>query len=282
MKRIFCTVVIVSTIIFSFCFTSCNTIRGNGEIVKIEQQLSQFDKISSNDAFDVIIYYSDTYKVIVEAESNLLPYILTTVNDHKLTIRTKSNIIFNSYKNVKVHVYCKTVEDINNNGSGNIYADEIITSDDLEIAVRGSGNIEIDNISQCNDLDLKVTGSGNLKINYVDHCKDCDISINGSGGCSINDFSNDDLEVSINGSGGVNLAGSSYFATLKINGSGKYNSYDLRTNIYDIRINGSGNSYITVTDKLIVKINGSGDVYYKGSPLMEVTGGGSGKVISKN
>ncbi|MDR2083691.1 MAG: DUF2807 domain-containing protein [Bacteroidales bacterium] len=282
MKKIIKTTVLILTGICVFCFTSCNKINGNGDVVEIEHQLSQFDKISSEGPFDVIIYYGDTFKVIIEAESNIQSYILTNVGDRMLTIKTKPNITINTDKDIKVHVYCKSLENIYNNGSGNILADEISVSDDLDISLRGSGNIEIGNIDECDNIDLRISGSGNIDIKNIVHCKEIDIDINGSGNCSIDYLSNDELDALINGSGNIYLTGECYSAELNISGSGDYNAYDLNTNIYDIKVNSPGNSHITVSSQLTVVINGSGYVYYYGQPQINLTGGGSGKIISKN
>jgi len=281
MKQILNTVIIAAIALIAFSITSCNTITGNGEIITQELNTSPFDEVTNHSSLNVTIIYSDTYKVIIEAESNLMPYILTVVNEHSLVIKTKPNITFKTFKDVRITVYCKNLEDIYNTGSGYIYAEEVVANDDFKISNTGSGDVEIKNITGCDDLEIRITGSGEVDVNYA-ICESCEINVTGSGNCKINELIVGELDVEITGSGDLTLSGECYDAEVKLTGSGKYHAYELYTNKYDIRITGSGSAQVRAIDMLTVRISGSGDVYYYGNPQINVSGSGSGKVISKN
>ncbi|MDL2227844.1 DUF2807 domain-containing protein [Bacteroidales bacterium OttesenSCG-928-K03] len=282
MKKLIKSTTLIFAIVALNCFTSCNIINGNGDIIEIEENFQSFNKVVSDGCFDVFIHNSDTYSATVIAPSNIQPYVILKVNDKKLTIRKKQNINFNTNKPIEVHVYCQQLEGVINNGSGNISADDILTENYMEIVVNGSGDLEMGNIPECENIKIKVSGSGKINIHQIDFCKYCDIVVSGSGSCTIGNILNEELMVKISGSGKVNLAGENYYTNIIVSGSGDYRAYDLLSNIYDAKVSGSGTSQISVSDKLTARINGSGSIYYYGYPQIDFTGGGSGRLISMN
>lgn len=90
-----------------------------------------------------------------------------------------------------------------------------------------------------------------------------------------------ELKISISGSGDV-LVKDSFEATkifVNISGSGKADLLKVIAENADVDISGSGNTSLTIQNKLRVEISGSGKVYYNGSPDVDADISGSGKVI---
>ena len=281
MRQLTNTMIMAIAVVISFCFASCNKIDGNGEVITHEMNVSQFDGISLRSVLDATIIYSDHYKVVIEAESNIMPYIITEVKNKTLILRMKPNMSFRTFKDIKATVYCKNLKEIATSGTGDIFAEEIVCSDRLDISTSGAGNVEIRNISECPKIKLGISGSGKIKIGRA-VCDDCDINISGAGNCNINNFVVGKLNTNLSGAGDVSLAGECNSAKLKMSGAGKYCAYELNTNQYDINISGVGNAMVTATDDLTVKLSGAGNVYYYGNPQLNVSSSGVGKVINKN
>ena len=261
MRQLTNTMIIAIAVIISFCCASCSKIEGNGDIITNEMNMSQFDGISFCSVFDAKIIYSESYNVVIEAESNIMPYIIAEVKNKKLILRIKPNISFRNFKDIKVTVYCKNLEEIASNGANNIFAEEIICSDRLDISMSGADNIEIKNISECRNIKLGLSGSGKIKIGRV-VCDNCDVNISGTGN--------------------VFLAGECYSAKIKMSGTGNYNAFGLNANKYNLNMSGVGNAMVTATDELTVKMSGAGNVYYYGHPQLNISANGIGKVINKN
>ena len=281
MKKMTNTMIIAVAVIISFCFASCNNIRGNGDVITIEENMSQFDGLSVHSVFDVTIHHSDTYKVIIEAESNIMPYIITEVKGKTLTLKMKPKVCFNSFKDIRVAVYCKNLEEIQSSGAGNIFAEEIICINKLDISTSGASDIEITKINECKNIKLGISGSGKIKIgNAV--CDACDIKLSGAGNCNVNDLITKDLNAVISGAGDISLAGECNSAEVKLSGAGKYSAYDFTTDKYNINISGAGDAMLTVNEELKVRISGVGNVYYYGNPQLDVSTSGVGRVICKN
>jgi len=261
MKQLTKTMIIAIAVIIPFCFASCKKIKGNGDVITDVMTMSQFDGISLSSVFDATIVHSDDYKVVIEAESNIMPYIVTEVKNKTLKLRMKPNISFHRFKDIKVTIYCDKLESITSSGASTIFAENIICLDKLDISTSGADDIEIANLSECKNLKLELSGSGKVEIGNV-IC--------------------DNYEMNMSGAGNVSLAGECHFAKINMSGAGKYNAFGLNVNKYNIEISGAGDAMVTAIDELTVRLSGAGNVNYRGNPQLNISNSGIGRVINKN
>lgn len=143
--------------------------------------------------------------------------------------------------------------------------------DDLEIEVY------VAEISQ-----LECPGSSLIYgESYFTQNRNMDINMSGSGEL---DFAidTDDLDVELSGSGYIYLEGVLQTLDAEISGSGWVRSFNLETDLADVRIEGSGSAEVFVNTDLDVFISGSGNVYYKGHPSIHADITGSGEIINAN
>ena len=242
-------------IILSVSYTSCRKLvmlDGNHHQMTETRQLVPFTKVVNEGQFNVIIIEDSISEAIVEAESNLIPYIRTVVNGNTLIIDSRENL----EPNLPMTVYVRTpeVNSIELSGSGTITADTLV-GDNVEVKISGSGNINAS--IRANLVDILISGSGDMWL----------------------DAESQIVYSKISGSGTINLSGSTKNGDFKISGSGNINSYEFVQDELNSEISGSGNMYVNVIDYLKVKISGSGSVYYIGTPSLDVNITGSGSVI---
>jgi len=234
------------------CSKSWHRIEGNNNVVTETRSVPSFSKVNNSGIFEVYIIQTDYYEVVMEAESNLLPFIRTRVSGNTLEVDTKDNL--KPHQPIKVFVYCPVIEGASLSGSGLIYSDSINVN---EIEVRLSGSGDIDMAITGNWVNCEISGSGSAKM-YLDA---------------------DRLEAKISGSGEMDFYGSAYRADFRISGSGSIHAYDLPLHECYTTTSGSGNMYVNVSDHLDVNISGSGSVYYLGNPVINTKISGSGSVI---
>ena len=297
MKKIINTMIIAFIAIITI--TSCSSVDGNGDYISVEQEVSLFNKISIQSSFDVTLHSDVTPKVVIEAESNILPYIIAEVRNNKLILKSKNNAVFNSTKNIKIAVYSGLdknghyygVTEVHNSGSG-LFSAKLIAEENLSLSASGSGNIEIESVNDpiepcdgclnsllpCYKLELYTSGSGKINIGTAT-CFNCLIDVVGSGNCHVSNFYVwENIDVNINGSGNVKLDGGSSSAKIKIGGSGEYDACNLITNTCDIKTSGSGSACVNVSDTLTAIVNGSGDINFYGNPVLISSGKGTGSI----
>ena len=255
MKTTYNIVLIIFLTSIIFWNTGCRKypfLEGNGSVTSETRTTVSFNKIDNQGDFNVYYIHDTVFRVIVEAESNLIPHIRTVVNGNTLEIDTRENL--NNNYAMKVVVYSPVLDAVTLSGSGLINTG-LVHTDNFVVKLSGSGDIYGD--ANTDYFETVISGSGGI-----------DFVVN-----SVN------TKAVISGSGNIKLSGESTYADYLISGSGNIESYNLLLNECTAKISGSGNIYTNVSDYLNVKISGSGDLYYIGNPIIDVDISGSGNVI---
>lgn len=217
------------------------TIKGNGILIKEIRMVSEYTSLALHGSVNVQIAYGNSDKIEVEADENILPYIETTIEDGKLSVKSKKNVNLKSKEKLMVYVTMTKINTLQLSGSGNISGEGAFSNTGkTNIALSGSGNIHLD-FDSFKELDLAIAGSGNMDLKS-------------------------------------NTAATSI--TAAISGSGNIDCSRVNTSDLDAKISGSGNVKVYVSHAIDAKISGSGNVYYKGD-AQDISSkvAGSGKVI---
>jgi hypothetical protein len=247
MKRIsllFVSAIIAVTSVF---LTSCEGIyfsclKGNGILIEEERHPGEFNGIISEGDYDVYIVIDTVYKVVINADENLIPYIRTVVKDEKLIIDngTRKCLKNDADEPIRIYVHTPEVFFVALEGSGVIYSDYLIYVDYLRVELTGSGIIDLRDIDAI-ELDVLLSGSGDIEL------------------------------WGIAGSGDLNIAG-----------SGKIKAFHLEQDVCNASISGSGDMYVFVYDMLDANISGSGNIFYRGNPRINIKITGSGSLENNN
>ncbi len=216
------------------------TVKGNGQLKKETREVGSYTALASQGSMDVDITYGNSNSITVEADENLLPYIETSVENGKLTIKSKKGINLKTNSKLIVYVTMAKINSLQQSGSGNINGSGAFTSD--------------------GKTDVGVSGSGNLKLSF-DSFKDIDLSVSGSG--------NVDLK-----------SGNTNSLSAKLSGSGNIDCSSVSSKDVDAKVSGSGNIKVYASNSIDAKISGSGNIFYKGGAQnISSKVAGSGKVM---
>ncbi|MCF6171514.1 MAG: DUF2807 domain-containing protein [Bacteroidales bacterium] len=229
-------------------------INGNKQVETETRQMVSFENIVNEGPFNVYIMHDSIYQVVVEAESNLIPYIRTRVNGNTLIIETRENM--NSHWPMNVYVKSPIVKGVYLKGSGYMNLDSL-NSNHLQVEISGSGDIT--GMVNTNTVNAFISGSGTIFL----------------------EAHTTGIVTKISGTGTLDLSGESENGTHTISGSGNINAYNFPQKECYAKISGSGNMYLNVSHYLDVAISGSGSVFYIGDPQLSVKITGSGSVIKQ-
>jgi len=241
----FKTKTIASILLLSIISTSIQAqffnkkIKGNGELTTITRNVSDYDEISVAGSFDVKLFKGEEGTITIKADENLLEYIVTEVKNSDLKIKTKKGYTITSRKTIEITVPFESIDGVSLAGSGDVFTNDVIKSNNLKLSLAGSGNMDL-NVST-GEVVSNIAGSGNIQL---------------AG-------DTDNFSCSIAGSG--NLNGFNLKATIanaKIAGSGniKINA----VNEIHAKIAGSGNIVYSENPEIVKsKSAGSGSVKKK-------------------
>ncbi len=214
--------------------TGCSYNYSSAQTTKDVRELPSFNSIALSMSGHVFLTQGKTQKIEIEAEKNILPYILTEVRGDELIIKTENG----TWRNM---------------GTVNIY----ITIPEISaLSVAGSGKIVCKNRLETNAISLNVSGSGSLEIPSL-KAQRIESKISGSGSIDLSGEQTSFLEAYISGSGNldaVNLPAGT--VEVKISGSG--NARVHATEKLDSAVAGSGNVHYKGNPRINANSTGSG------------------------
>ncbi|MCC6411621.1 MAG: DUF2807 domain-containing protein [Saprospiraceae bacterium] len=213
-------------------------VKGEGDIVSETRNPDAFNRVNIDVYGKTEIYHADAYRVEIDVEESILPYLETEVNDGRLDVYFSRNV--RNVDGLRVRIYTPSdLQEIDFDGSGTLIAYDSLTYDQLRIdhdgsgevyikkaftghlgvKLSGSGKIDVDGYSE--DLTLTLSGSG--EINSLDlDARFADVSLSGSGEikCSVSEA----IHVNLSGSGNVWYAGDPD-TNITVSGSGKVRKF---------------------------------------------------------
>lgn len=263
-------ILIIATVIISMTLNACNihidgetlggkTIKGDGNIVTQNYNVSSFDELSTSLSATVNFTVSDAYTCSVRVDQNLLEYLDIRTKGDELILKKQEehkNITLQATEFI-IDVTAPSLEEINLAGSGTFNALSPMEVDKLEANVAGSGDIIFKKTVTAKEIELNVAGSGDLFCNELIADK-LDADIAGSGDMKVVSGTVREAEASVAGSGDIVL------------------TCDIEN--FDASIAGSGDIKARVNGKLSYSIFGSGDIGYYGNPVVEGEKAGASKV----
>lgn len=222
-------------------FTACNPDKDNELVTSHHKTVNGFDEMCSKISGNITIQQGATFKVDIKGDKDIVPHIVATEKDNKLTIEYKDKFLIGVHHKVNVYITLPMIH---------------------QIELLGSGDILIkDSFYKIKDLKVNLAGSGNVNITAYNNPQG-------------------QLSVKIKGSGAVNIEkGQAAKAEIEILGSGSLNAASFEVEDADIDLFGSGNVKITVNQNLDSKLLGSGNIYYSGNPKLDTKILGSGRVL---
>jgi hypothetical protein len=206
------------------------TIRGSGNVVTEERDVSGFDSVTLSGYGQVIITQGDAEALAIETDDNLMQYIETKVSGRTLEIRfTEERTIVDPSESIIFRLSVIDLTALDSSGAGSFEIDALDT-DRLEVDLSGAGNIEIGSLS-ATDLVVTVSGAGNVELaGQVETQK---IDLNGLGNYDAPDLKSQAASVDISGAGNVTMWVLDTLA-VKMSGAGNVEYYGSPTVTQDI------------------------------------------------
>ena len=223
-----------------FASTSCaqwgKSIKGNGNMTTVTRTTSDYDGVKCAGSFDFVLVEGTEGNITIEGEENLIEYIITEIQNGALVVKVKNDVNLKTSRNksIKITIPFKEIENVSLAGSGDLWNDNVLASDNLDISLTGSGDIILNikasktkaSITGSGDVTLKgtsnkleasVTGSGDF-YGFDLEVNDTDVSVTGSGDAKV--VCNENLKARVTGSGDIMYKGNPKTEDTKVAGSG--------------------------------------------------------------
>ena len=202
MKTKYLTIVAIIAGIIISCLSSCvfHCVKGSGNMVTDNHQVSDFNRIYIEGGFKVVLKQDSSLTLKITADDNLLKYIKVSVDDHRLHVYSKKN--FCSSGELTLNIGVKNLEEIKGSGAVDITADGKLVTRDINFKFSGASKVNLElnaanvttHSSGATEMNLKgqatshyIELSGVGKINALDFVVgSCEIHSTGAGHCDVN------------------------------------------------------------------------------------------------
>lgn len=205
-------------------------------------------------------------KVELEGPADILKEIETEVSGDKLVIGRENRWMdwgWDNKSNITVYITMPTIEAVSVAGSGDLFCEEKINVNNLDLAVSGSGTMRLA-FAASGNVEADVSGSGDMDLKGS--CNNFESDVSGSGKVYVSASIKDYADFGVAGSGKIQAQGTVRKVKASISGSGRISAADLAAESCEVRISGSGDMEINVKEELDASISGSGNVTYSGDP----------------
>ncbi|MET1259861.1 MAG: DUF2807 domain-containing protein [Flavobacteriaceae bacterium] len=151
--------------------------RGNGQIVEETREISgDFTAIYASEGLDVFVIQDDEFKILVEADENIIDLIGTDIRDGRLKIHAIENI---GRATKKVYVSLPEVTSLETSSGADLIAQNVIEADKLELEASSGSDLQAEVVANeviaqtSSGADIKVSGKTDLL--YADASSGSDI-----------------------------------------------------------------------------------------------------------
>ncbi|MFW5714488.1 MAG: GIN domain-containing protein [Brevefilum sp.] len=240
-------------LLFAFLISGCsvaniflNTVHGSGEVVIENRDVDSFSKIEANGDLELFVTQVEP-GIEVHAESNLMKYIHTYVEDQTLFVEIAdtdgARINLQPLEPIQVYVMLTKITDIQLSGSVDLKAGQLI--------------------AEQMEMNLILSGESTAKINAV---------------------RTDLLNVNLSGASELEIVdGQVSEQFLEASGESDYQAEWLKSENTTILLSGGSEAVIWAEENFEVDLSGGSTAYYYGSPnkLSEIKNTGGSDYISK-
>jgi hypothetical protein len=215
-----------------------DVITGSGRVTQEARAVDGFDSVALRGSGELSITQGASEALVVEAEDNLLPHIVTEVDGSTLEIgfdRATWQSSLRPTKPIRYQLTVRQLEAVELGGAGNVLASSL----------------------RVGDLRLDLAGSGSVTIEHLEAGR---------------------LDVILSGTGSIAVAGEVADQAITLSGAGEYVAGDLESRSAEVDLPGSGDVTVWATESLDIDLSGTGTVSYWGDPDVQRRLSGSGDI----
>ncbi len=168
LKLLFISVLCVGTLTNSNA-QRFNRVTGNGNVQKEERKATEFTGVKTSSAIDVYLSQGNGHQIIVEADENLLPYIITEISNGVLYVHP-DNISIRNAERMRVYVTMENVDYISTSSAGDVIGETPVKTESLKIKTSSSGDVKLEVYAK--ELFLHTSSAGDITLKgTTDYCK---------------------------------------------------------------------------------------------------------------
>src|SRR3989344_3698793 len=116
-----------------------NKVKGNGILTTEVREVPTFNQIMLEGVFNVYLIQKEKESIRVEADENILPFIITEVENNILTVKLKDDSKITKMKKINVYITLADINKLETKGVGLLNCMDTLNLKTLELQLKGVG-----------------------------------------------------------------------------------------------------------------------------------------------
>lgn len=257
-----------------------NSVSGSGNVITEKREVQKnFDKIRVSTTLKVELEQASDFEIIVEADDNIMPYIVTEVEGNTLKVYF-DNISVRNLKQAKVYVKMPEISELVASSSSEIEAKKPVKSDDLILKTSSTADIKLSEVI-AKSLIAEASSSSDIEIGRL-YTGSFKAQSSSTAEIDIEYIESDKIDLTASSSSDIDLKGKALDLSVKASSTAKVNAKELLVN--EVKVSSSSSSKVTVYPivSLNAKASSASDIYYYNEPkTIEKNSSSSGSVKRK-
>lgn len=209
-------------------------VKGNGILTTEVREISSFNQIILEGVFNVYLIQKGKESIRIETDENVLPYIVTEVENNILTVKLKDDSKITKMKKINVFITLADINKLETKGVGLLNCMDTLNLKTLDLELKGVGATKLK--LNCQNLNIKselvgalfLSGSGqelNIKHKGIGSFEAFDfkaekVNLESDGIGKAEVFASEELIIDAKGLGGVVYKGNPATKNIKNEGVG--------------------------------------------------------------
>lgn len=213
MKQIIASLLLLPILLMACNFLGQNRIRGNGTIKTETRSTGSFSSVEVGGNIEVYIKQDSTRSVRIEADENLMEYILIRTDGDRLVIEPKDRYNLSGSKDIKVYVSSPVFKNLEASGASGITSENLLAQDKIDMDVSGASDMNLE--LQTPKVSAEISGASSIKLKG--QTKDLTISGDGASGAKCYELLTENADIDVSGASSAEVYAS---VNLKAEASG--------------------------------------------------------------
>ncbi len=221
---------------------SIGTFRAVGPMTKQTRSVAAFDRIQAGHVYDVDVTYGAVPMLVIEAPSDLMPHLTSSVNNGTLSLGANTGFNLSGNQRVKAHVVTKRLVGANVSGASRLVINGVTKDASFDAHLSGASTLRMS--ADVDTFEIQASGAAKTTLTGLT-AKNLTVNASGASNCSINGKA---LESKIELSGASHLEG------------------QFQSNRADVEASGASQASLRVRDSLTGEASGASTITYSGLP----------------
>jgi copper(I)-binding protein len=257
-RKILLCLIIITIASISIMISGCKVVTGSGEIITLEMDYKDFERIEVSSAFDVKVTRADSYMVTLNVDEALVEYLNVKKSGGTIYIGLKSGFTYMNQTR-KAEITLPRLRRLELSGASDGIIKGFSSSDDIAFDISGASRLDLTEL-KTGDLDMDVSGASKV----------------------IGDVEMNKGDFNLSGASTIELTGSATDINIEASGASGIIMTNFNTINADVELSGASDAEIAVSERLSIDLSGASKLTYSGDPkLGSIDVSGSSSIVQK-